>query len=114
MRILVTGSRMWHNKQKIYDILSQEVDVETDTLIHGGAMGADFMAQQWADKNGVETTIVRPVDRKNPSYLLHRNAEMVGMCDRVIAFCLRMSRGTLFTARYALARKKNTLLVEED
>ncbi len=77
---------------------------EGDVLIHGGANGVDSLAQEFCDDHNFCSVIVRPVDTFNNVYYLHRNAEMIGMCDKVIAFWDGRSRGTDFTVRYAKAR----------
>ncbi len=47
---------------------------------------------------------MKAIHPEKREYYLHRNAEMVGMCDRVIAFWDGVSRGTKFTIDYAKAR----------
>lgn len=112
--ILVTGSRMWKDKKTIYEVLGSEVDVETDTIIHGGAIGADSIAQEFADEFNIPTKIFRPTNLQNQMYYLHRNAEMVGICDRVIAFKLQNFGGTAFTIRYAKERKKDVKVITNE
>lgn len=47
--ILVTGGRDFHDR----DLLEQVLDVlEPYCVIHGGAPGADTLANEWAGKNG--------------------------------------------------------------
>lgn len=103
VNVLITGSRSIVDKKFVWDILRKELS-EGDVLIHGGAKGVDTIAQEFCDNEGYYTVVVRPVDPSIGAYYLHRNAEMVGMCDRVIAFHDGASRGTDFTIRYAKAR----------
>ena len=104
MKILITGSRNIKIKEYIYYILDKETN-DGDYIIQGGAEGADQIALDWCNDNisKVSFNTIRPINNKG-IYYLHRNAEMVGMCDRVIAFWDGKSRGTDFTIRYAKAR----------
>jgi len=108
MNILITGSRSIKMKEYIYYILDKEIN-DGDYVIQGGAEGVDQIALDWCNKvldsnsKNVNFNTVRPINNSTV-YYLHRNAEMVGMCDRVIAFWDGKSRGTDFTIRYAKAR----------
>ena len=110
--VLITGSRSIINQSFVGDILRKELN-EGDVLIHGGANGVDSIAQEFCDDNGFASVIVRPVDTFKGVYYLHGNAEMIGMCNRVIAFWDGKSRGTDFTVRYAKARKLDVQVFEE-
>ena len=112
MKLLVTGSRGWTDKEKIFDWFNQ-YEGDIDLIIHGGAKGVDTFAEEYAIKNNINSRIVRPVKSHIPVYYLHRNAEMIGMCDEVVAFWDGESRGTKFTIDYARARgKKVTVVIE--
>lgn len=112
--VLVTGSRKATDVAKIFDTLKKELK-KGDVVIHGGAFGADNIAQAYCEQHDVTMVVVRPVYETKSEYYLHRNAEMVGMADRVIAFPLEgsvdKSRGTWFTIRYAKARKLDVKVV---
>lgn len=50
-RVIVCGSRRWHDRQRIADRLG---DLPGDTtIVHGGAQGADRLAMQEAQKWGL-------------------------------------------------------------
>jgi len=104
MRILVTGSRTWDQTIALEGVLAEEFK-PGDIMIHGGAIGADKIASEWAKANGIEQIEVKPV-KYSSVYFLYRDVEMVGMCDRVLAFWDGKSRGTRFTMEYAALRKK--------
>ena len=59
---------------------------------------------------GINWITIEPINKKDTSYYLHRNAEMIGMCDRIIAIWDGKSRGTEFTIRYAKARLKPVII----
>lgn len=54
LRVLVTGSRSWTDTDTIHNALlaawsdAIEADYDGITVIHGGAAGADTIADQWA------------------------------------------------------------------
>lgn len=65
MRTLVTGGREFHNRAFLFSTLDK-VHAETpiSILISGGAVGADAMAEEWAELRGVHVAKVRPYWRK--------------------------------------------------
>lgn len=109
MRILVTGSRSWADRDTIYGALN---DVVTEhglwlkpdeygnslpsrdvVVVHGGAHGADRIAGAWAIANGLKVE-VHPADwdRHGKSAGLIRNQEMVDAgADVALAFVTRCS-----------------------
>lgn len=109
--ILITGSRSITDSSFIFEKLRKELK-EGDVLIHGGAKGVDSIAQAFCNNNGFACVIVKAVDPSIGAYYLHRNAEMIGMADRVIAFHDGVSRGTDFTIRYAQARNLDVKIFE--
>lgn len=106
MNILITGSRGIANVDFIYNKLNLCVDKSKDVIIHGGAGGVDSIAEAWCKQNNVQSIIVRPIFPSKNEYYLYRNTEMVGMCDKCIAFWDGKSRGTKFTHEYANRRNK--------
>lgn len=99
LRILVTGSRRWTDvkllEQTLDGVLGDWPAIKT-TLIHGGAEGADTMAEKWANENGLW------IERHAASWKLYgkaagpiRNSEMVNSHPNVcVAFLMEGSRGT--------------------
>jgi len=102
--ILITGSRKWTDEKTIEKVLKKLP--EDVLIIHGGATGADQITDNKCKALGIPTKVYRPVKESIGAYYLHRNAEMVGVCDEVIAFWDGESRGTKFTIDYAEARGK--------
>jgi len=112
MKILITGSRNWKNEGLIEDFL---LNLPSGvTIIHGGAPGVDSIAETKCKAIGVPTILIRPINPKIASYYLHRNAEMIGMCDEVVAFWDGESRGTKFTMDYAKARGKEVTIIKQE
>jgi len=105
MKILITGSRKSTDVSFIFEKLGLEV-TQKDTIIHGGANGVDSIAEAWCKQTNTPSIIIRPIYPSQKVYYLHRNAEMIGMCDRVLAFPSEDSKGTYFTVKYAKKRGK--------
>jgi len=112
VKILITGSRNIKDKQSVFNQLDSFVNHFTDIIVHGGATGVDLIAEEWCKQNKVKSMIVRPVHESKKEYYLHRNAEMVGMCDMCLAFWDGKSRGTQFTINYAKQRNLVTKVFE--
>lgn len=59
MRVLVTGGRDYSDAEAVWywlDVLNAENQI--DYVIHGGASGADTLASDWADMNGITQRVV--------------------------------------------------------
>ena len=107
MKLLIIGSR------SITDFdLSGFIPEGADHIISGGAKGIDAIAEEYADRQGLEKTIIYPkyelFGRAAP---LKRNEEMVDMCDMVLAIWDGKSRGTQYTVGYAKKKRKNVIEV---
>ena len=59
MRVLITGSRNWKNREFLYEVLDQlELD-DIEVLIEGEATGADTMARQWAESRYIGNRVLK-------------------------------------------------------
>ena len=110
MKILITGSRSL--KENAYEQIKKVMTKHTPTLLlHGGAKGADQLAQRYADEHGIPTKVMRP-DYKNNHYKtapLLRNTELVKNADYVIALYAEgrtRKGGTWDTVQKAIATHK--------
>lgn len=113
MKILICGCRKIHEHKKIFMELDKEVSPD-DTIIHGGAIGVDSIAGMYCYEKKITEIIIKPIYPSKKDYYLHRNAEMVGMADKVIAFWDGCSRGTWFTFNYAKKRGKDVKVIQID
>jgi len=106
MRVLVTGSRKWVDRDAIYSAMIAQWDKAGRgeiTLVHGAAKGADTLAASVAYELG---WTVEPYpadwDRYGRAAGPIRNAEMVATgADVCLAFPLANSRGTIDCMRRA-------------
>lgn len=111
MRIIVTGSRKWADKQAVCDALMEQfLKHGPFALVHGGcATGADDIAHRWfmsaGRKLGVtETPFFANWDGRGRAAGPERNKRMVEAgADLVLAFPLPEGSGTQHTM--ALARE---------
>jgi hypothetical protein len=94
MRVLICGSRHFNDYEKLRRTLAS---LSISELIHGGARGADTMAETFARNNNI------PYRRFNALWDKHgksagpiRNRQMLreGCPDLVVAFLAPNSRGT--------------------
>lgn len=98
MKLAIIGSR---NCPPI-DILSQ-LKYIPDTIISGGAKGADTYAREFAKKYNLKLIEFLPEYDKYPPKVapLVRNKLIVENCDCILAFWDGKSRGTKYTLDYA-------------
>lgn len=73
-----------------------------DTIVSGGAKGADTYAREFAKKKGLNLIEFLPqYDKYGRTAPLVRNKLIVEECDCLIAFWDGTSRGTKYTIDYA-------------
>lgn len=96
MRIIVCGSRQWHDRKPIIDRLAELPDPASVTIVHGGARGADRIAHQEAQKLGLLTEVHHANwERYGKRAGIIRNYQMAQLgADLCIAFWDRRSSGT--------------------
>lgn len=76
-----------------------------DTIVSGGALGADTYAKEYAVKNNIPIVEFIPdYKRYGRSAPIIRNMQIVENCDFLLAFWNGTSRGTKFTTDYAEKR----------
>jgi hypothetical protein len=119
MRILVTGSRAWIDEETIRHVLIAEshrlcvraVDV---IVVHGGARGADAIADRLAREYGCQVEVVQADwGRYGRAAGPIRNAEMVSRGAVVcLGFPIGISRGTRHCLAMAEAAGIHTVVTE--
>ena len=113
---LITGSRSYTDKdiQMFKFAIAEHIGLTENALVvHGGAPGADHIANELCKYYSIPTKVIRPVNPKQKISYLYRNAEMIGMADVVLVFWDGESRGTKFTSDYALARGKEVRFIDK-
>lgn len=102
MRLAIVGSRICPP----IDIASYLSEIP-DTIVSGGAKGADAYAREYAIKNNIPIVEYLPqYERYGRSAPILRNIQIVDNCDFLLAFWNGFSRGTKFTIAYAKRKGK--------
>lgn len=97
MRVVVTGSRFWKNREVIYDTLDElHRKYVIEVLYHGEASGADTMAKQWAMERGIPVFGCPYAGAYGKQGGSIRNGWLLdeGRPDLVVAFPTAESKGT--------------------
>jgi len=99
MNVLITGYRNFNDYSYFSKIMDSILSIQSGsiTLIHGGATGADALAQRYGKERGI-TTISVPADwSKGRSAGPIRNQKMIDIYkpSLVIGFISPDSKGTL-------------------
>ncbi len=93
MRVLVTGSRLHEDANLIATTLRL---VNPSVVIHGGAQGADLIANAWAQDNRLDVVCYPAIWKRGKRAGVLRNIFMLedSHPDLVLAFPLEGSIGT--------------------
>lgn len=116
-RVLITGSRKWHDGNKVVNILKEQHTLLGEFILISGACptGADHIAEEWAKCNNIKVERF-PADwkqyGKRAAYI--RNQAMVDSGITVcLAFPLGESIGTRMTINLAQKANIPTLIFEQ-
>jgi hypothetical protein len=96
VRVLVCGSRNWHDRDRISARLAQLPGADDTVIVHGNARGADRLAGEEANKLGLLVEVC-PADweRHGKQAGIIRNEQMAAAgADLCIAFWDGRSTGT--------------------
>ena len=111
MDIAIVGSRTFNN----YPLLAEYLNYfgrDIDKIISGGAKGADALAEDYAENNGLECTVLKPDWNKfgkRAGFI--RNQKIIDACDMVVAFWDGKSKGTKDSIGKAKLAKKPTFII---
>ena len=102
MKVAIVGSR------GLVADLSEFIPKETTEIISGGAIGIDKCAEEYARKNNIKMTVIKPnYNEFGRSAPIIRNLEIIDRADLVIAFWDAKSNGTRFVIEKCREKKKN-------
>jgi predicted Rossmann-fold nucleotide-binding protein len=88
MRVLVCGGRSYSDRKYLYAILN-DLAIQIDLIITGGANGADRLAAEWALDHSIDLVVYQARWKKWGRSAGHRRNHrmlMEGCPDLVIAF----------------------------
>jgi len=111
MKLAIVGGRDFNNRVMLSGAM-HFFDTEVETIVSGGARGANSLGEEWAISCDIPTERYLPNWNKYgraAEYL--RNQEIVDACDMVLAFWDGKSRGTQDTIAKAQKAKKPTFIV---
>ena len=95
MKVIVAGSRNFKDYKLLKDTLDILLSINKDIeIISGGAKGADFLGEKFANENNLKLTLF-PADwslDKKAGYI--RNKQMAEYGDSLVAFWDGKSKGT--------------------
>jgi hypothetical protein len=112
MKLAIVGSRSFDD----YKLMEKELLPligSIDTIISGGAKGADSLAERFADNYFIPTIIFKPDWNKfgkRAGFI--RNKDIINNADKVIAFWDRKSRGTSNSIDLAISQNKLLKIIE--
>ncbi len=112
MELLITGSRKFDDYEALKNAIKEVEKHQGEKitmLLHGGAIGADTLAQKWADENKIPTQIIRPDYQKfkNKAAPLIRNKELVKLADCTLAIYVEnRTGGTWYTSQETIESNK--------
>lgn len=94
MKIGIVGSRNFNQYSLVKEVMDDYI-AEVDTVVSGGAKGADTLGELWAKENDIATLIFKPDWNKfgkRAGFI--RNQDIVKNSDLVVAFWDGQSKGT--------------------
>lgn len=108
MKLAIIGSRTCPPVD-----IEQYLKYIPDTIVSGGAKGADTYAREFAKKKGLKLIEYFPnYEKYGKGAPLERNKLIVDECDCVLAFGDGKSHGTKFTLDYAKEKNKPIKIVQ--
>jgi len=112
MKLAIVGSRTFSDYDLFLDFAQKYFRYEIDTIISGGAKGADSLAKRFAKYWRFEYLEFLPNWNELGKVAgFKRNQQIVDECDMVLAFWDGKSRGTQDTINKAKIAKKPTFIV---
>jgi hypothetical protein len=112
MKLLVTGSASFDNKEYLNSFLNKNVGKITKLISRRGC-GADTIAFDWAGENGVDCYLFNiKKHRPEKGDLFRKNFKMIDCADHVLVFWDGVSEGThKFIKILREKKKRGTILV---
>ena len=94
IKLAIIGSRSFNDLDKL-ELGINQLNVQIDKVISGGATGADKLGEKWAKLNGIEIELHLPEwEKYGRSAGIIRNKVIIQNCDYCLAFWDGKSKGT--------------------
>lgn len=98
MKVAIVGSRTFNDYELLKAFIklkSQENNIEIDTIVSGGAKGADTLGEQYAEEHHLNKLIFKADwDKYGKRAGFIRNVDIIKNCDVCFAFWDGESHGT--------------------
>lgn len=113
MKLAVIGSRDFTNYQLLKRYLDEfQKEYPFDTIISGGARGADSLAEKYAKANNLAFfSYLAEWEMYGARAGFVRNKEIIRNADMIIAFWDGTSRGTLHSIKLAEKQRKKHIVI---
>lgn len=110
MSVAIVGSRSFNDYELFCKVMQDMIGLET--VVSGGAIGADSLARKWANQHQVPILEIIPDWQKYGKYAgIRRNSEIVDCADWTVAFWDGNSPGTKSTIDYAHKHKQPVTVI---
>jgi hypothetical protein len=94
IKLAIIGSRSFSDKPTLEHSIN-DLNLKIDTVVSGGAIGADRLGEEWAKNQGINVELHLPEWAKyGRSAGVIRNKAIVQSCDFCLAFWDGKSKGT--------------------
>lgn len=113
MKIAIIGSRSFKDYSKLEKSILTHIAVsEIDLIVSGGAVGADSLAESFADKYKIPVKLFLPDwELYGRSAGVVRNKYIIKESDVVIAFWDGISKGTKHSIDLANKQNKKVIII---
>lgn len=110
MKLAIVGSRDFNDYDVMCDFIDSKFDLrDVDTIVSGGAKGADSLAERFASQFNFKLIVHKPDWKKyGKAAGPIRNELIINDADAVVAFPTANSKGTLSSMK--LAKRANKRL----
>jgi predicted Rossmann fold nucleotide-binding protein DprA/Smf involved in DNA uptake len=107
----VIGSRTFDNYKFLEKALNYFFSTKIESIISGGAKGADSLAEEFAKQKGIKIVVHKPNwDEFGKSAGFKRNHQIVEESDILVAFWDGESKGTKHSIKLAKDKKIPTFI----
>ena len=115
MKIAMVGGRDFNDYESLKKELAkfiEENNISLNSIVSGGAKGADTLAEKFATEMGVEMIIFKPnFEKHGRGAALARNTQIIENSDIVFAFSDGKSKGTHDSIKKAEKLGKKLLII---
>lgn len=98
MKVAIVGSRTFNDYNKLQEFINgvcEKENIVIDTIVSGGAIGADRLGERYAKEHGIPTVVfLAEWNKYGKRAGIIRNVQIIDNCDVCIAFWDGESHGT--------------------